>query len=288
MGRQDIADTLKSCKIELAAIIILMSVMYFPTFLWLYRRWGEPGSNYGYIVMVPPVVIFLFWRLRSRLSKAALSTSLSGLWMLMPGVLLHIAARYLKVNFVSGLSLPVILMGSILYLFGKKVSRICLFPVLYLFFMVPVPIITIRELNLKLKLLAAHWSAATMRIFGVNVIEEGSFLHIPAGTLIVGDICSGLKYLIALIAFGALYAYVFESSVLKRWILFIASLPIAIIANVVRIVTLGLIANGWGIEASDGAAHYIAGVFIFAVALALLSGLRGALARLSPGSPRSA
>ncbi|MFC1576924.1 exosortase/archaeosortase family protein [Candidatus Omnitrophota bacterium] len=286
MEKQGVADVLKDYKIELAAAIILLSVMYFPTFRWLYKRWAEPGSNYGYILMVPPVVVFLFWRMKTQLIGIRPAASRLGLWMLIPGTLLHIAARYLNINFISGLSLPVTLMGSILYLFGKKMARRCLFPVLYLFFMVPIPVITIRELNLKLKLFTAHWSAVTMSGLGIDVVEEGSFLHFPTGTLVVGNICSGLKYLIALIAFGALYAYIVENSGLKRWVLFAASFPIAIAANIVRIVALGLIANRWGIEASDGAAHYLAGVFIFAVALTLLSALRGAMERFWPGSPR--
>ncbi|MFH1996293.1 MAG: exosortase/archaeosortase family protein [Candidatus Omnitrophota bacterium] len=277
-----ISQTIRDCKLEVIALLALSLGMYYPTLYWLYRRWIEPNSNYGHIIMIPFVAAFLFLRLKPRLGGIRPGASSLGLWISIAAVFLHIASRLIKVNFVSGLSLPILLMGLILYLFGKEAARRCLFAVAYLFFMIPVPIVMIREISLKLKLLAAHWAAVLMKWCGMRIVEEGSFLHIPTGTLIVGDVCSGLKYLTALIALGALYAYLAELSPIKRWIIFAASVPVAVIANVVRIVTLGLIGWRWGIEAVEGAAHYLAGFFIFVVALILLSVVHGIVAKL-PG-----
>ncbi len=105
------------------------------------------------------------------------------------------------------------------------------------------PLSAIAGLSLKLKLFAAGCAMGIINIIGIPAVQVGSKIFFSDCTLVVGDVCSGLKSLIALISFGALYAYISSISNYTKPILFIASIPAALIANIIRILILCLVAK---------------------------------------------
>lgn len=131
----------------------------------------------------------------------------------------------------------------------------------------------VADFSLKLKLLAAAASMEVIERMGIIAIREGSYIHLKGGTMIVGDICSGLRSLIALLAFGAFFSYISTLSKGKKIFLFLCSMPIAWVANITRILALTLIADRFGIPAASGFTHDASGILIFVVAFILLFSL---------------
>jgi exosortase len=147
-------------------------------------------------------------------------------------------------------------------------------------FMVPLPLLIISGLSLNLKLLATEWSLGLLDISGVLAVQDGSRILFTNDSITVGNACSGLRSIISLLALGAVYAYVFwgERSEgesiwlhhLKKILLFLFSIPIAMTANILRIYFVGLVANWYGSEIATGTVHDISGYMVFVVALVLL------------------
>jgi EpsI family protein len=168
--------------------------------------------------------------------------------------------------------------GVILVLLGTEMFYQLLFPIAFLAFMVPLPEVLIEKVSFNLKLLAAGAASGVMEALGLAVVREGSYIGVPDGTVVVDNVCSGLKYLIALTAFGALYAYI---SPLKRQlkpVLFALSIPISFAANVFRVTLMVLVAYIWGVAASEKwYSHDLFGIALFVVALALLWAAESAL-----------
>lgn len=264
-------------------ISALFACTYYETFSWMIDRWLATDSYYSHGFIVPFISAYLIWKNRDYIHDKSQSDSgetTSGLVLLLGGAGLHCAGITFKISFISALSLIPLMLGIAFYIYGSKVGRKLLFPILFLLAMVPLPLSIIADLSLKLKLLAAEVATWTVSLMGIVALREGSFIHFTHDSLMVGDICSGLRSLIALLAFGALFAYVSNLSAIMRTVLFISSVPIALLANSARILALCLIANQWGSSVATGRVHDLTGILIFIVAFILFFSLERQLHRL--------
>lgn len=251
------------------ALIVLLGIIYYETFIWMEDRWRRTGSYYSHGYLVPFVSAFLVWRARQSFCETINSTSKLGIVIFIVGIFVQIASAFMRVHFTSALSFILVLAGIIFYLFGKDIGKKLLFPILFLLTMVPMPLSAIAGLTLKLKLFAAECSMKIIDLLGIPAVQEGSRIIFTNCTVLVADVCSGLKSLIALISFGALFAYMFGVSNYIKPVLFIFSIPAALIANIVRILIVSLVANKWGVEKAESL-HDVTGIFIFIVAFILL------------------
>jgi exosortase len=175
----------------------------------------------------------------------------------------------MRVYFVSGFSMLIVLAGLILFFYGQRIFRKILFPVFFLFFMVPFPLVIITDISFKMKILAAKIAAACLNDFGIPAIRDGSLIRMQHAQVLVDDVCSGLRSLISLMALGSIFAFWMRASMLKRCVLFLTTIPIAVITNVVRIIFLSSIAEIWGPQYADGALHTVSGFLVFGVAFVL-------------------
>jgi exosortase len=138
-------------------------------------------------------------------------------------------------------------------------------------FMVPLPLEVMADTSLKLKLLATRMAMALLDMTGILTINDGSTIYLENGScLTVGNACSGLRSLIALIFLGVVFASLSDLSRPRKFLLFLASMPIAIIANVFRVYLLCLIAHFWGSQRIEGVIHDASGYLIFVIAFLLL------------------
>ncbi|MFN3467575.1 MAG: exosortase/archaeosortase family protein [Candidatus Brocadiales bacterium] len=257
-------------------ITALLAYTYLDTFHWMTGRWLAADSYYSHGFVVPFISAYLVWKKRNYIngeSQVDSRGTVVGLALLFSGIGLHGAGLVFKISFISGLSLLPLLLGMVLYIYGWQAGRRLLFPILFLLAMIPLPLSLIADLSLKLKLFAAEVAVRVVSFIGIAVLREGSSIHFSDSFLVVGDVCSGLRSLIALLAFGALFAYVSGLSTPLRAILFIASVPIALVANSVRIIVLCLIAKQWGSEVATGRVHDATGILIFIVAFILFFSL---------------
>jgi exosortase len=187
------------------------------------------------------------------------------------GIVVHVISALLRVYFTSGFSLLITIPGLVLIFLGKQWLKKLSFAISFIFFMIPLPMLTIANLSFRLKILAAKISTILVNSMGIAAIREGSIIRTMHSNLVVEDPCSGIRSLIALIALGSLMAYFSNLSKPKKAILFLSSVPIAVCTNVIRIVILGLVSEIYGAKAATGLFHDTMGLVVFILAFFGLS-----------------
>ena len=230
-------------------------------------------SYYSHGFIIPIVSLFLIYQHKETLAKLEPSPSLIGLIVLISALLLHILGTILYVFSVSGFSIFFLIIGLTLYMFGKEITKTIWFPLIFLVFMFPMPEAVISLVSFPLKIFAAKAGVWVTSIFGIPIYLEGFNITIPAGQLLVGNPCSGLRSLIAFMALGSIFAYLSSVSMPKKWLIFIISIPIALLSNIVRIPILILVSNFWGLEAAapDTFIHTGSGILVFVLGFILIS-----------------
>jgi len=251
--------------IAISLIVILLSLLYFQTFIWLVNSWlGHSYYSHGFLII--PVSGFIFWRKRHQL-KGAKSFPL-GIVVIIFGLLLHIVGFVFYFNFLSAISFLVVLSGLVLYFWGKKGLKCLLFPLCFLIFMIPFPFLD--NIGNWLQSLSANWSASIIGAMGIPVAISGGEIRLEEAAFIIGVPCSGINTLISLLALTAIFGYFLRGRFYKRAILFVIAVPIAVLANLVRIVSVLLIANYYGAEAAMSFFHTYSSVLFFVVAVLFL------------------
>ena len=141
--------------------------------------------------------------------------------------------------FLSRISLVILLAGLTLCFGGWELLRELRFVLLVLLLAIPIPSIIFNEITLPLQILASKLSSALLPLFGVPVLREGNVIELPAMRLEVAEACSGIRSLMSLFTLAVFYGYFLEKSFLRRAVLALASIPIAIAANAVAFLARG-------------------------------------------------
>jgi exosortase len=248
---------------EAILICLFTFLLFLPIYSHLLGRFGARESYYSHGYLVPFVIAYLVFRKQNRLKEIEALGIFSGLIILLTGIVLYLASLFLKSNFTAYLSLPLVILGVLLYLKGKKFTKELLFPLAFLFFMLPLPEFMIIGISFKLKILAAQLATNLGNLIGIKAILSGSTIFYPGGTLLVGDPCSGLRSLITFLALGALFTQFTKASSIQKVSLFLSAIPIAIISNLLRLTFLLLVGFVYGQEAITGLVHDISGYLVF-------------------------
>lgn len=249
-------------------IVSLLIAIYVPTFISLGHKYLAADSYYSHGFLVPLVSAYLIWSKRRKIQALlpGYQSAGSGLILLAAGLLLHLISTAISIDFGSYFSLPIVLAGLGFYLFGKTIFPLLLFPLVFLIFMLPLPNVIIIAVSFKMKMLAAHLASGAVSMMGIPITRDGSTIYLPAGSLVVGDPCSGLKSLISLLALGVVFTQFTNASALKKNILCLSAIPIAVISNVLRIILLILAAYVYGEKAALGFFHDFTGMLVFVFA----------------------
>jgi len=221
--------------------------------------WTSENASHGFLV--PIAAGYLAWGCRGSAAAAARRARWAVV-IVAAGLLLYPAGVLSAVEFLPQVSLLVVLGGLMLYFLGGRGSRLLAFPYAFLWFAVPWPDTLVEVLGFPMQLFSAKFAAMVTGLAGVPVMRDGVDIHLPRYTFSVGAPCSGMKSLVALLAVGALAAYLLRGPAWKRWVLFAASLPLALMANVVRILCILAIGSIWGREAAQGFLHGFAGMVV--------------------------
>ncbi len=190
------------------------------------------------------------------------------------GVFLYLVACSADIAFGRGFLVVCILVGMVMILWGMNAVRRLWFPLVFLLFMVPLHSMMIMTLNFNLKMLAAAWATKAAKAIGVMASYSGSTLFLADGKkLVVGDVCSGLRTMVSLVAFGSLYAYVCKLKGAWRCAICAMIVPVAVVSNCLRIVLLIIIAHIWDTEVATGLFHDTSGIVIFILAFLFMFGI---------------
>lgn len=276
-----------------AALVLvpLLGGVFYWTFSQMWVRWENTAGYYSHGPLVVPIAGLAAWLTIRRHGLAMRSTAASravGLGLIGGALGLHLLCMFARITFVSGFAILVLLAGMVLYLGGGVMLRRLWFAIAFLAFMVPLPDITIYSINFHLKMAASEMSTSLVNLFGVPALRKGSDVFLENGKhLTVEDVCSGLRSLMSLLAFATLFTYACRLRGYKRLLLFLSAVPIAILANVVRITVLILVADLGDVRLATpgGWVHDSMGFLVFVVAFCIMF-LEEELLDLLPGEVR--
>jgi exosortase len=254
---------------QTAVIAGLALWLYYPTITHLVGQWwNDPNFSHGFFV--PLFAAFVIWQERSRLSTLTPQPSWWGLLFLGCGLCVLIIGQMGAELFLSRLSLLIAAGGLIVLFLGWNFFRALLFPWAFLLLMIPIPAIVFNQLTFPLQLLASKVASTTLPWMGVPVLREGNVIILPAMALEVAEACSGIRSLMSLTTLAVIYGYLMERRIALRVLLAVASIPIAVAANSLRIVGTGLLVQYWDPEKAQGFFHEFSGWLIFVVSLVML------------------
>jgi exosortase len=269
------------------ALVILGASLYAPIIVRLVRQWwSDPNFSHGFFV--PVFSAFVLWQNRKRLSAITPAPSTWGLPLIAISLAMLLVGTFGAELFLSRLSLIVLMTGMVIFFLGWATLRAVFFPLFFLVLMVPIPAIVFSQITLPLQVLASKLAAGTLPFCGVPVLREGNIINLPAMPLEVAQACSGIRSLMSLTTLAIMYGYLMERRIWVRIVLAIASVPIAVAANGLRIVGTGLIVQYWDPEKAEGFFHLFSGWLVFVFSLLMLFALHQAFSLFRGRSERAA
>lgn len=262
---------------KLVVLGVLTLVAYIPSLIWMYERWSVKDTYYSHGFLVPLISAFLIWQKKETLAKLSFKPSNIGWLFLAPSITVYLVSALLRINFSAAFTIIPTTIGLVLLFMGKNYLKQLLFPILFIIFMIPLPAAAIVNISFQLKIFAAKLSTLIVNQIGIPAIREGSVIKTAHAYLMVEDPCSGIRSLIALIALGTLMAYLSHTTRIKKVVMFLSAIPIAVGANIVRIIALTLASEIYGSKFAMGWFHDTMGFAVFIIAFLALTLLSKAL-----------
>jgi len=235
------------------------------TLTWAWQAW-TPETNYEHAKIIPIIVAFLIWYDRDKLKAAPIGSSSWGWLFIGFGLFLFFAgARTLQAR-LTLTALPILLFGIVLYVWGKSVARVLLFPIAFLLFMVPLNFLT--QATFRLQFIETGIASAFCNLIGIKVNTVGTLVNSSdnAFHFQVDEGCSGIRSLMAIAMFSAIYGHLVLDKFWKKVVLFGASLLFAIIGNAGRLITVFIVGKFFGQDLAGGPYHAVAGFVSFVCA----------------------
>ena len=245
--------------------------LYAPVYLWAAASiWSR--EEHAHAPLVLAVVGLLLWSMRTDLSSALGDPQWwPGSLVLLVGLGLYLIGRALSLStFEMASQIPVL--ASVLWiLVGIKALRRAWFALFYLIFTIPLPGILVDSLTGPLKIWISTIVDNGLYTLGYPIARNGVTLSVGAYQLLVADACSGLNSMFSLMAVGTLYMYLMRrGSWWHGMFMLLAIMPVAFLANVVRVTALVLLTYHFGDEVGQGYLHGLAGLLLMLVSLAVL------------------
>ncbi|MGD0443664.1 MAG: exosortase/archaeosortase family protein [Edaphobacter sp.] len=264
-----------------AVIAALLAVLYYRVGIKLVYDWCTiPDYSHG--PFVPLFAAFLVWDKRKAISATPIKQSWAGLPLVLFGIVVLILGVYGVELFTARMSFVLLLTGIIWTLYGWAMVRELRFPLLVLVLAIPFPAIVFNQITFPLQLFASRIASQILPLLGVPVLLEGNVIRLPVMPLEVAEACSGIRSLMSLFTLAVFYGYFLERTTARRVLLAFASIPIAVTANVLRIVGTGLCVQYWDPDKALGFFHEFSGWVIFVISLGCLYLVHRAMRLISP------
>jgi exosortase A len=248
-----------------ALVVLAIVVIYGDTVRSMVALWRR-SETYSHGFVVVPVVLWLLWRRRGALARLPVHPSWSALALVGAGGFVWLLGRVAEANVVQHFALVAIVVAAVVAVFGWAFARANAFALAFLVFAVPFGEAFVPQLIEW----TANFTVAALKVSGIPVYREGNHFVIPTGRWSVVEACSGLRYLIAALMVGTLYAYLTYTSAWRRAAFIAASLVVPLVANWLRAYLIVMIGHLSGNELAVGVDHLIYGWVFFGFVVALM------------------
>lgn len=252
-----------------ALLLLSVVVLYAGVAAKLVYDWYDlPDFSHGFIL--PFFSGFLLWERRDALRQTRIRPTWSGLWLVVLALLMLLTGKFGADLFLTRISFLLLAAGIVWSVAGTAMLRVVAFPIGVLVLAIPLPAVLFNQLTFPLQLLASRVASAMLPLAGVPVLREGNVISLPAMQLEVAEACSGIRSMMSLFTVAVIFGYLFERSPMRRILLALCSLPIAVAANALRIFGTGLCVQYWDPDKALGFFHEFSGWLMFLVSLSCL------------------
>ena len=262
------------------AIYIYSDTLSFLLDNWLY------DDNYSHGLFIPAISLFLIWNARRELWPHVGRGSWWGAIIVAAAGVLFVVGEAGTLHFLLHISFWMLLIGLTVCVVGVQGARTIAFPLLYLLTAIPLPGLLHQTLSGQLQLLSSSLGVGCLQFIGVMAYRDGNVIDLGPIQLQVVEACSGLRYLFPLVSLSLLCAYLYQERFWKRAVVFLSSVPIAILLNGFRIGAIGVLVDNLGPSAAEGFGHFFEGWIFFVASLGLVLGEMWLLGCASAGAPK--
>ena len=252
-----------------ALLALLIGWLYASILFHLAKQWSN-DANFSHGFFVPAFSLFVLWQTRTRIASEPREPSSWGLLIIIFALAVLVVGVLGAELFLSRISLLLLIAGLVIFFRGWRMLRAVLFPWAFLILMIPIPAIVFTQITFPLQMLTSKVAAMLLPLLGVPVLREGNIINLPAMSLEVAEACSGIRSLLSLATLAIIYGYLTETRMWVRVVLALASIPIAVAANSLRIVGTGVLVQYWDPDKAEGFFHTFSGWLVFLVSLAML------------------
>jgi EpsI family protein len=246
---------------QIGALVGVFVLLYWPVLRDLAGIWWT-RDDYSHGFLIVPISLYLVWAKRSELRQLPVKpSSVWGLSLLVAAGLLLLVGMAARVLVLSGLSFVGMIVGLVLLLLGKAYVKALAFPIAYMLLMIPIFDEILAPFHWPLQLLTASMSMQLLHLLGVPALVEQQYIVLPRITLEVATLCSGVNYLISVLAIGFPLAYLTLRTWGSRVALILSAVAIGVGANWVRVALIGMWAN-WGGEVLHGPVELLRAMFV--------------------------
>lgn len=260
-----------SWALACAAMFATFAWAYWPTFPKLLHAWNvEPDYSHGYLVL-PLAAVFL-WQRRDRMPMPS-GPAWMGLVLLAAGLAMNVAGSAFFIDSFDGWSMPLVLGGVCWLLGGWAFFVWCMPPLMFLWFMVPLPYRAEGLLSLPLQRMSTEISVWLLQCLGQPALAEGNVVRIGEMQLEVAQACSGLRIFMSIFALAFAVCVLARNPWWSKGLLFASVLPIAVLTNALRVTLTGLVFPHFPSEAARSLLHDVAGWLVIPLAALLIGAL---------------
>jgi exosortase A len=255
--------------VAVSLLVVSFAALFWPVIAALVRDW-RVDENYSHGFLIPPLAAYLVWERRHELSRTRPAGSWLGLVVVAGSVVVLLAGLLGAELFLSRVALIGALLGGVLFTLGWRHLRMLVFPLGILLLMIPLPAIIFNQIVFPLQLVASRAGEAALAAAGIPVLREGNVMILANTTLEVAQACSGIRSLVSLLTLAIVFGYFTDPRPGARTAIALSAVPVAIIANAMRVAGTGIAAHHYGPEAAQGFFHSFSGWIVFIAAFAML------------------
>jgi exosortase len=254
--------------VQIAWFAVLLIACYAPILRRLAMQWNDdPDMGHGFFV--PLVVGMIVWQRREDLAATEIRPNWWGLLVVLFGAVQMILGVLGVELFTARTAFVVTVVGSVGFLGGTQLLKKLVFPLALLLLMIPIPAVVYNQLTFRLQLLASRLADGALEFLSIPVLREGNILELTNMKLSVVEACSGIRSLLTLTFLSLVYGCFFEKRLWVRAVLFLSTIPIAILANGSRVTVTGILSQIKP-ELAEGFFHESTGWILFMISLAIL------------------
>lgn len=261
-------------------LFLVFLVLGIPIYYDMFNQWFNEQDN-SHCILIPFVSMFLGYRYAKTVTREMIRPYGPGIIFLVISLFFYIISIVGEIALFARIAFITTLFSLALFNLGFDVMRRLYFPLLFLFFMIPIPITLYNMVAFPLQLFASNVSANIVFGVGIPVIREGNVLHLTNGSLEVAEACSGIRSLVSYITLAIFFVHLARFSIIKKLIMLCLAVPLALTANIARVSFSCILAHNYGTSVASGFLHEFSGMAVFIAGIILMLLMSSLLNRIS-------